>query len=62
VIFINKGKTEALNLSFVFSSDVFLMRNTGGVRTLDSLASGAKAKISQPMTANSTLSGNLPAT
>ncbi len=57
VIFINKGKTEALNLSFVFSSDVFLMRNTGGVRTLDSLASGAKAKISQPMTANSTLSG-----
>ncbi|MCE1252027.1 MAG: hypothetical protein LWX83_00590 [Anaerolineae bacterium] len=56
VNFKNNGLGQALNLVFTFSSDVFLMRDTGGVSTLSSLASGASTRIGQSMTGASTLS------
>jgi hypothetical protein len=58
VTFINNGRTPAQNLVFTFSSDVFMMRNTGGVRTLSSLANGATAHVVQPMTAGATLAAS----
>jgi hypothetical protein len=53
--FINHGQNRALNLVVTFTSDSFLMRNTGGVLAYPLLNNNEKITLNQPMTGSSSL-------
>ncbi|MEA4906692.1 MAG: hypothetical protein VB089_03675 [Anaerolineaceae bacterium] len=56
---VNNGAVGATNLIATFESTDFFPRDTGGVQAVSGLATGGNVHLTQPMTASTSLSGNV---